>query len=98
MNSVFADQCQLVQKKQAQKALNLVIESNRVEGFCELCGDELPKLLVVKKVSIERAGFGDFWEIKINDQTTDLAYTYVNGHNLAEIVECDVNGVSAVIK
>jgi len=98
ISSAFADQCQLVTKNQAKKALNLVLESNKVEGFCELCGEELPKLLVVNKVSVERAGFGDFWELKINDKISDLAYTYVNGHNLAEIVGCEVMGVSSSIK
>lgn len=96
--SAFADQCQLISKSEAKKALNLVVGSEKVELLCELCGEEAPKSVSVQSIGIEKSGFGETWELKVNGKSADLAYTYVNGHNLAQIVGCEVFGASSVLR
>ncbi len=98
ISSAFADQCQFVSKREAKKALNLVLESEKVQRLCELCGEDAPTSVSVQSVGVEKTGFGETWELKVNGKSTDLAYTYVNGHNLAQIVGCEVFGASSVLK
>lgn len=98
-----ADQCQLVDRAKAAKALRVLTRATTVQTFCAPCGDRAVVLVDVKKISMENRntqGYWEsqgYWEVKINDQGIDLAYTYVNGTNLAMMVGCPAQGVSASV-
>ena len=95
--SAMADQCQLVSKSMAKKALLMAVETTSLKSFCELCGDEKAKTINVKEIAIADANYGNFWELKINGKTQDLAYTYVNGLNLAKLVGCKTHDVAPAL-
>tara|TARA_B100000886_G_C20350218_1_gene460526 strand:+ start:284 stop:613 length:330 start_codon:yes stop_codon:yes gene_type:complete len=92
--SSYADQCQLINKKQALQGLSLMANAEKIHWFCEFCGDLAPKELEIKSISIEKSEIGDLWLIRLNNSSIDLAYTYVNRMNLSKILNCDSFGVA----
>lgn len=91
--SALADQCAYVEKSQATAALRIALETSTIEALCEPCGETVPVTLQVTSIGIEDAQFQDFWKLMINGKNADLAYTYVNGLNLAKLVSCPATGV-----
>jgi hypothetical protein len=96
--SAFADQCAFITKTQAEKAVKAIIETQSVQGLCEPCGETKAQNIQVDSVGLRKAGYQDFSEVVINNKGIDLAYTYVNGLNLAKLVGCSAQGVSSSIK
>lgn len=96
----LADQCSYVTDNQALNAKERLEMDREFLAFCELCDDEKPELKVAKKISVEKVNFKDYWQVKVNDQGIDLAYTYVQLEpegehiNLAAIVGCSTTGVT----
>lgn len=90
----MADQCQYVTKDQAQKALKIALETSKVESLCEPCGEARPQKVDVKSIGIQDVNSQGYWGLMINNQNVDLAYTYVNGLNLAKLAGCEAQDVS----
>ena len=38
--SSFADQCQYVSLAKSKKAIDLLVDSEKIEALCELCGEK----------------------------------------------------------
>lgn len=95
--SVMADQCAYITKEQAKEALKIAIDANKVESLCEPCGETQAKELEVKSIGISDVDYEGYWELQINGSGVDLAYTYVNGMNLAKLSACEATGVSETI-
>ena len=96
--SAKADQCQLVGQKVAAQSVELILNAHRIDTFCELCGDEAPTPVNLTNVSVFKKDGDWMWEVSLNGKTIDLAYTYVNGVNLAKVVGCETFGVTPIIK
>lgn len=94
----MADQCAYITKAQAEKALKAVLETTKVQTLCEPCGESKPQTLAVKSIGIRDVNYQGYWELFANDKGLDLAYTYVNGLNLAKFAGCSANGVSLSIQ
>jgi len=92
-----ADQCSYVSRETAAKALRIVMEANSVQTYCEPCGDRGAVYVDVKSFGMADVNYQGYWEMQINGLGVDLAYTYVNGMNLAAIVACPAEGVSRSI-
>lgn len=104
--SAQADQCQIIADKGdfqntlpgtalevANKAVELLNSAQQVELFCEPCGDTEPTPLEKSEARVARVEGGDF-SVDYGDYELDLAYTYVDGANLAHAAGCDVKDVS----
>lgn len=103
--TAMADQCQMVSRAEAERALLLIQPGSTVSTFCELCGDTKPtRTEVVSSVS---AAITDGTSVvSINGESVDLAYLYLKVApnkkvNVALAVGCetlDASTVSSVIK
>lgn len=104
-NVAFADQCGLITKAQAEAAVRLLLNAKKIEQLCEPCGETKPKTLHINENlgMSENKYFYDsvhskfMWVVTVNRQSIDLAYTYVDGVNLARLVGCKATGVSTTI-
>lgn len=94
--AAFADQCAVVNAQMTSKALSVLKDAQTVHEFCEPCGDVRAQKLFIRNVSYRAYDKSNF-EILINGKSIDLAYTYVNGLNLAKIVGCPTIRVSPAI-
>lgn len=100
--SVIADQCAWVEKDVAEKADALLKQQSTFLSYCEPCGEKKPTEIEVDSVSVQQpTGAGDYYEVLINDENVDLAYTYIKQgeayHNLAILTGCVASSVSRVI-
>ena len=99
--NAFADQCEVLKSKaQALTAVRMLNAAKEMHHFCENCGDATPKLVARYAVDLqtfEGVGSGKYIVV-LNSKTIDLAYTYVDGLNLAYIVGCPTRGVSREIR
>lgn len=97
-----ADQCAFVSKKNADDALALIDKGATIISFCQPCGDTTPQKVKVESVSDHATGFEGTWEVLVNGQGIDLAYTFVeNGDgkyvNLSKMVDCPSEGVACLL-
>jgi len=55
----------------------LIPVGSTVRSFCAPCGDETWTEVEVAQVDVTHTGSGGFWEVLLNGEGIDLAYTYV---------------------
>jgi hypothetical protein len=98
-SSAFADQCLVVTKGQAEQAVAIIKTAKTMQNFCELCGDLAAQDFgPYETLEIKENASQNTAEVVVDDQAIDLAYTYVDGLNLANLVGCSAMGVSDSIK
>jgi hypothetical protein len=75
------DQWVVLTKKQAEEAYKLLSHQKRVLFYCEPCGEERGQLVKIKEIKVEPFDIGDgksdYYDITINGERIDLAYTYI---------------------
>jgi MYXO-CTERM domain-containing protein len=96
-----ADQCAWISKQHAEDALALIDVGSPIVFFCEPCGETRPAEVQVTRAQTARVNDG-YWEVSVNGQGIDLAYTFVpNGDgkwvNLSKMVDCPSSGVSCML-
>lgn len=98
-NLAWADQCSTLPNEKALKAKEIIsnfIKTHEVaviDLYCEACMDKIPKALVADTVNLKNFQVKGFKEILINEKSIDLAYVYINGENLASMIDCKTIGV-----
>lgn len=97
-SSAFADQCAFVSKAQAAMAVRALLSAQRIQSLCEPCGETSATELDPDSVEMKKSGYENSYQVSLDDQGIDLAYTYVNGTNLAKVVGCTAEGVSPTIE
>lgn len=100
VQNALAGQCHYISKIQADKAL-AILESHKdksalfvIDQYCESCMDSYPKPILVDSFSVQKHRMKNIFEISINTNTIDAAYTYVDGSNLATLIGCKTVAVS----
>jgi len=97
----FADQAAYIEKSQAQHVQDVLKTKKAVRYLCEPCGEKKSQLVNIKKVTIADVNYEKQWEVSINGEPIDLAYTYINVNgeweNLALYVNEKVDGVSKIL-
>ncbi|AGH94550.1 hypothetical protein [Pseudobdellovibrio exovorus] len=93
-----ADQCAYISKAQAGKALKALVDASKVQTLCEPCGETRAQTVRVESLGMKKTGYQNYSEVTVNEKGIDLAYTYVNGLNLAKLVGCPASGVSASLR
>lgn len=92
-----AEQAQLISQKEAKLALAFLKTENVhvIKKFCQPCGQKQPKNIVVDTATIQDGNFKGLWELVINGEPIDLAYTYVptegRWKNFARVVDIYVD-------
>ena len=72
----LADQAAYIEKNDAVAAKALLQESTTIKSFCAPCGDKNSVSIPVKSLDVAYTNHQNYWELRINDQGVDLAYTY----------------------
>ncbi|MDJ0511199.1 MAG: hypothetical protein QNJ64_18375 [Crocosphaera sp.] len=99
----YADQCSYIDKEEALKAATFLKLNQLIYLFCEPCGETRPQPVTIQSISVGTVGYQNFWQVSINDQGVDLAYTYVPSTietkpiNLAALAGCPARDVSIFI-
>jgi hypothetical protein len=103
-DTAWSDQCQLITESQARAAASQVHVGSQVSDYCEPCGDKKPNEPYIVK-SVEARPAKPFWkasdwELIINGESVDLAYTFVESRtmvgrfiNLAMVSGCSTTQV-----
>lgn len=96
--SARADQCAVLDKTTAAHAVDALHRYSDVVSYCEPCGELAPGE-PVDTTGAEARRFAGGFEVVLDHQPIDLAYTYVrtSSHryeNLAALVGCPTRGVS----
>lgn len=95
-----ASQCHILPKKQAKKAISILTRFKKlnpiavIDIYCEACRDLAPKPVVIDSVTKENFQVNGFEKVLVNNQKIDLAYTYINGENVANMIGCQATGVA----
>ena len=97
MSNVMADQAAYITLEQSNQAVQLLEGSQQVRFFCAPCGEKESQLVEIFSIEAVHTGYENYWEVEINNQGIDLAYTYyfVEGEwwNVARSLGIDVDGV-----
>ena len=94
-----ADQCMYVDKATAERAFSILERANVVHGLCQPCGEVEAVKMPFTSVTVKKVGNDkSYWGVFIDDQNIDLAYTYVDGVNLADLAQCPADGVDHKLK
>jgi hypothetical protein len=102
-NEAWADRCAYVSKEQALAAVSRLQVGQTIYQLCEPCGDRVPNPISIQALSAATTGSQDFWEVKVNDASIDLAYIFVHSANsdrkinLAAAIGCPARDVSIVL-
>ena len=72
-----ADQQQWVSRVDADRAAAMLPPGESVRFFCAPCGDESWTPAEVVQLEVLHTGSGGYWEVHLNGDAVDLAYTYV---------------------
>lgn len=99
-----ADQLSYITKEQAEKGAAFIRSQREVLSFCGCCGNEPEVYIRIKSVTIQPAGYENYYQIIIKGETrdeqevsieADLAYIHVNRKGRAVAIcrilgfECD---------
>ena len=77
----WADQCAYVSKEQALAAVSRLQVGQTIYQLCEPCGNRISSPIRIQALSAATTGSQDFWEVKVNGASIDLAYTFINSAN-----------------
>lgn len=92
-----ADQQAWVSRAVADRAAALIPVGSTVRSYCAPCGDETWNAVEVAQVEVTHTGSGGYWEVELNGEGVDLAYTYVEHdrqwHNLALLLGLEASDV-----
>ena len=101
--AAYADQCSYVTKPQAIAAFNNLELGQTIYEFCELCGDRTPQPVQVTSLAVSNTPGAGYWQVLVNNQNIDLAYTYIpynDKHqkvNLALVANCPADGFTPLL-
>lgn len=72
----LADQAAYISESYAVHASELLKDSTAIRQFCAPCGDSAATPVTVHSVEAADTGNDGYWEVRVNGQGVDLAYTY----------------------
>ena len=98
------DQQAYVSQRDAEAGAALLGAAGTAFAFCEPCGDTEPTQLYFDYADARYTGYESFFQVHLDGQGVDLAYTFVllRGTrtlvNAALILGLDASGVSSVVQ
>lgn len=72
----FADQAACLYKSEAEAAVCLLRGAKKLRFFCAPCNDSMPITRTVESLRAVPINRDDLWEVQVNGEEIDLAYTY----------------------
>lgn len=103
MPSAGADQCQAVQRTEADWAVRLIRAVRMTIQYCQPCGEKVPSPPTrLKKAGVKPSSVEGSSAVMLNGKEVDLAYTYVQTGpktfaNVAKLVGCSADGVDPYV-
>ena len=100
MTKAYGAQCKFLPKEKARSAIRLIQKLQKedkipvLDLYCESCRDTTPKPIVIDIVRADPFQVKGYLAVKVNGSNLDLAYTYIKGENLAQIVGCKTKNIS----
>ena len=90
--SCIADQAAYIDKADAEQAKYLLDQASAVKSYCAPCGDQVATMISVQTVEVVFTNYENYWEVQINGEGIDLAYTYLlMGDNRWKNVAMELN-------
>jgi hypothetical protein len=77
LTAAHADQFAYIKPETARQALELLAKEKQVYFFCEPCNESTGQLVKIDRLETVDVNYQGFYEVQINGQGIDLAYTYV---------------------
>ena len=78
---VFGEQCSLIQKRYAEKAVSFLEQSEKIMYFCQPCGDTVPRPDVVRSAKVSNVNGTNLYSVYLegrnSQQGIDLANVYI---------------------
>lgn len=74
--AVFADQAAHISKEDAVKTATFLKGKKQITRYCQPCGTGVNEIIQIKSVESAPTGDKGLWEVKVNEEGIDLAYTY----------------------
>jgi hypothetical protein len=74
--AVLADQAAHINQADAIKASAFLKGKKQITHYCAPCGTGINEVIQIKSVESVPANDKDLWEVKVNEEGIDLAYTY----------------------
>jgi hypothetical protein len=99
-----ADQCAYLDRSTALRAADEIRRHPTLVELCEPCGDRVPGVpATATSVVVRPVDEGRFFEVAVDGDGIDLAYTFVQStaeryRNLAAVAGCPATGVSASLR
>ena len=100
-----ADQCAVLDRPVAERAIAQLKHGMRVAEFCEPCGEKTPKRpFAIQSVRLTKwDGDEASVELRVNGKAQDLAYLFLEispglFHNVAKLAGCPATSVSEEIE
>ncbi len=96
--SAMADQCQLLDKADAERGAQILSQGTVAYKLCEPCGETTPEKIEITTVEAVDARYQGLYEVLVNGKWVDLAYIYdAQGQNVALQTNCQAQDVSSTI-
>lgn len=96
VSPALADQAAWVEKATAERAADRIRSESAIRKFCAPCGDREWTGKPVRMVEVRNPS-GSFYEVVVNGEGLDLAYTYLREdgrwRNVARMLDLDVTDV-----
>ncbi len=102
---VWADQCLVLSKSEAQKAIQILQQGQRFHWYCQLCNDKSIQEFSLENVELinsswpgeKKEDYRILVEGNFIQKQVDIAYIYVDGLNLGLSVGCEATGVDRLL-
>ena len=96
--AAYADQAAYITQAQAEKAAAFLKDKKQIRHYCAPCDDKGDRVEDIRTVEAAPAGYQQFWEVKVNGDSIDLAYVYFQNkdgkwENLAKELNVKVKDV-----
>ncbi|WP_422380494.1 hypothetical protein [Marinicellulosiphila megalodicopiae] len=89
-----SDQAAYITQSEAELAYNILNNQSLILDYCAPCDAMIPELVEIKSLQNTFTNYEHFWEIVVNNQGIDLAYTYIYVDdlwiNLANYIDIEV--------
>jgi len=74
--TVLADQAAYISRTDAERAMQLLNHISTVKFYCAPCNDKAATQVSIRSINGMDVNYQGYWEVQINGEGIDLAYTY----------------------
>ena len=95
--SAYSDQQAYISEEDSYKTVEVLSQHFEYVDYCALCDGSKPLVIQIQSVEMKFTNYENYWEVFINNQPIDLAYSYILNEgewvNLAYYMQLEVDSV-----